>query len=77
MLLIRQHHQAGAGQATGAVSHIAPSLAEPGPPVARPAPTLEQTVRGLHASGHSQRSIARDLSIGRRKVRQIIDIQAA
>jgi hypothetical protein len=74
MLLIRKHRQATAGDT---MSHIAPSLAHPAPPVVQPAPTLEETVRGLHASGHSQRSIARDLSLGRRKVKQIIDIQAA
>jgi DNA invertase Pin-like site-specific DNA recombinase len=37
-----------------------------------PAPTLEQTVRELHHAGRSQRAIARDLSIDRRKVRRII-----
>jgi len=77
MLLIRKHHQADAGQAANAMRHVAPGLAHPGPPVVQPAPMLEETVRGLHASGHSQRSIAKDLSIGRRKVKQIIDIQAA
>jgi hypothetical protein len=40
------------------------------------APTLEQVVRGLHAAGHSQRSIARDLHLGRRKVKQIVDTPA-
>jgi hypothetical protein len=77
MLLIRKHHHGDAGQATATAGDIAPGLAHPGPPVVQPAPTLEETVQGLHVAGHSQRSIARDLSIGRRKVRQIIDIQAA
>jgi len=36
------------------------------------APTLEETVQDLHAAGHSQRSIARDLNIGRRTVKLVI-----
>jgi peptidoglycan/LPS O-acetylase OafA/YrhL len=54
-----------------------PSLAPPAPPVVQLAPTLNQTVRDLHAAGHSQRSIARDLNLGRRKVKQIIDREVA
>jgi hypothetical protein len=73
MALIRKHHQAGAGQATGTANDVTPGLARPGPPVAQLAPTLEQAVRDLHAAGHSQRSIARDLNLGRRKVKLIID----
>jgi hypothetical protein len=77
MLLIRKNHQASAGQRTGAASDVAPVLAQPAPPVVQLAPTLDQTVRDLHAAGHSQRSIARDLNVGRRKVKQIIDREAA
>jgi hypothetical protein len=40
------------------------------------APTLEQTVRTRNEAGHSQRAIARELDIDRRKVKPIID-QAA
>jgi len=36
-------------------------------------PSLEQTVRAWHEAGHSQRAIARELSIDRRKVKQIIE----
>jgi hypothetical protein len=66
MLLIRSGHQAAA---------------EPGrkTPAAWPesgAPTLEQTIRAWHQAGASQRAISRELGIGRRKVKQIID-QAA
>ena len=77
MLLIRKHHQAGAGQAPGVASEVAPGLAQPAPPVVQLAPTLDQAVRDLHAAGHSQRSIARDFNLGRRKVKQIIDREAA
>ena len=40
-------------------------------------PSLEQTVRAWHKAGHSQRAIARELNIDRRKVKQIIDRAAA
>jgi len=36
------------------------------------APSLEQTVRAWHAAGHSQRAIARQLNIDRRKVGRIL-----
>jgi hypothetical protein len=40
------------------------------------APTLEQTVRARHDAGHSQRAIARELNLDRRKIKRILD-QAA
>jgi DNA-binding transcriptional regulator LsrR (DeoR family) len=40
------------------------------------APTLEQTVHAHYEAGHSQRAIARELNIDRRKVKRILD-QAA
>ena len=46
------------------------------PPELTAAPTLEQTVRARHQTGHSQRAIARELNIDRRKVKRILD-QAA
>ena len=46
------------------------------PPALAAAPSLEQTVRAWHNAGHSQRAIARELSIDRRKIKRIID-QAA
>lgn len=39
-------------------------------------PALEQTVRDWHTAGHSQRAIARQLGIDRRKIKRILD-QAA
>jgi hypothetical protein len=69
MLLILKHHQADAGQAVSGASDVAPGLAQPGPAVVQLARTLEEMVRGLHAAGHSRRSIARDLNLGRRKVK--------
>jgi Protein of unknown function (DUF2637) len=48
----------------------------PAPPALPQGPSLEQTVRAWHEAGHSQRAIARELNLDRRKVKRIID-QAA
>jgi hypothetical protein len=53
-----------------------PPLVQETPPELTVAPALEQTVRARHKAGHSQRAIARELNIDRRKVRRILD-QAA
>jgi hypothetical protein len=37
------------------------------------APSLDQTVRAWHGAGRSQRAIARELNIDRRKIKRIID----
>jgi DNA-binding transcriptional regulator LsrR (DeoR family) len=36
-------------------------------------PTVEQVVRARHEAGRSQRAIARELNIDRRKVKRMID----
>lgn len=78
MLLIRKHHQADAeSDADHASADVASKLAQAEPLVVQGTPTLEQSVRDLHGAGSSQRSIARDLSIDRRKVKQIIDREIA
>ena len=48
-----------------AVDYDAPALTE--------APRVEQTVLARHNAGHSQRAIARELNIDRRKVKRIVD----
>jgi len=63
MLLVRS----GAGTTLGLP---VPAARQDAPP---PAASLEQAVRARHGAGHSQRAIARDLSVDRRKVKQIID----
>jgi hypothetical protein len=77
MLLIRKHHQAETDLEVDPPIHVTPDVVQPEPPIAQPTPTLEETVQDLHTAGHSQRSIARDLNIDRRKVKQIIDGEAA
>ena len=54
------------GQAAPAAAHGAPFVPAGTPPV-------EQTVRAWHRAGRSQRAIARDLGIDRRKIKRIID----
>ena len=51
----------------------APPLAHDAPLELSVAPTLEQTVRARHQAGHSQRAIARELNIDRRKIKRILD----
>jgi hypothetical protein len=71
MLLVRSGHRAGAGHRTGTTSGLpVPAARQQVPP---PAASLEQAVRARHSAGHSQRAIARELSVDRRKVKQIID----
>ena len=50
-----------------------PPLAHDAPLELSVAPTLEQTVRARHQAGHSQRAIARELNINRRKIKRILD----
>jgi hypothetical protein len=51
----------------------APMVQHGAPPVPTDAPAVEQTVRAWHNAGRSQRAIARELSIDRRKIKRIID----
>jgi hypothetical protein len=74
MLLIRTQHQDNADHyADPKPNHPVPALDQSGPPEVPPTLSLEQTVRAWHSAGHSQRAIARDLNIDRRKVKQIIE----
>jgi hypothetical protein len=74
MLLIRSEQPAGDGYAPEAATMISTSKADQASrAMLTPAPSLEQTVRAWHEAGHSQRAIARELNIDRRKVRRIIE----
>ena len=77
MMLIRT----GRGTRSGEVEYGyqcrgASSVVQEAPPELMVAPTLEQTVHARHRAGESQRAIARELNIDRRKVKRILD-QAA
>lgn len=58
------------------VPEPAPVAEQDVPPLVPDVPTLERAVRDRHGAGHSQRAIARDLNIDRRRVKRIIE-QAA
>lgn len=74
MMLIRtaQYDRRGNSDATGE-SHAAPPLEQATPPALTAAPALEQTVRTWYQAGYSQRAIARELNIDRRKVKRILE----
>jgi hypothetical protein len=74
MLLIRSHHKLSAGESTDGISyHELPAVEQGEPKEVSPTLTAEQTVQAWHGEGRSQRAIARELNIDRRKVKQIID----
>ena len=76
MMLIRTGRGPQASDAkAGSRYQAAPPLAQDEPLKPSAAP-LEETVRARHDAGHSQRAIARELNIDRRKVKRILD-QAA
>ena len=77
MMLIRTGRGARVGDAEAEPRYQpAPPLAQDAPLELPVVPTLEPTVRARHKAGLSQRAIARELNIDRRKVKRILD-QAA
>jgi hypothetical protein len=75
--LIRTEHRATVERSPNAVRYQAvPDVEQGGPPAVAEAPSLEQMVRARHEAGTSQRAIARQLSIDRRKVKRIIEQNA-
>jgi hypothetical protein len=78
MLLIRTHQWASSNSSDDATTTYSAAPTEHAEPTVVPTVSpLEHTVRTWHTEGRSQRSIARDLNIDRRKVKQIIDCEAA
>jgi hypothetical protein len=74
MTLIRAESRASITPAPSVHVNQPLPVAEPSAPHApAEAPSVEQTVRAWHSVGHSQRAIARELNIDRRKVKRIID----
>lgn len=70
MLLVRTHQRTNPMGGDVTPNHSEPPKDDAGSDVV-------QTVRTWYAEGRSQRSIARDLNIDRRKVKQMIDDEAA
>jgi uncharacterized protein DUF2637 len=73
MLLVRTHQLAGSNGADDATPNPEPPTDQTEPSAVPTASSLAHTVRSWHAEGRSQRAIARDLNIDRRKVKQIIE----
>jgi hypothetical protein len=77
MILIRAGHQASTSRSPlTSTSQAASVPAHNAPSILTEAPDLEETVRAWHNAGNSQRAIAGELKVDRRKVKRIID-QAA
>jgi hypothetical protein len=78
MLLIRTRQYASSDECSAATpTRHASTVDLVGSSAVPIASSLEQMVQTWHEEGRSQRSIARDLEIDRRKVKQIIDSVAA
>src|SRR5690349_1969725 len=74
MTLIRTESRANAAPTpAGHVRHPVPAADSDAPPALTEAPSIEQTMRAWHNDGHSQRAIARELNLDRRKVKRILD----
>jgi Protein of unknown function (DUF2637) len=71
MTLIRTGRGTGTGEAES--GYQGASLVREAPPELTVAPTLEQNIRVRHEAGQSQRAIAREFDIDRRKVKRILD----
>src|ERR1700751_3236032 len=77
MMLIRSTHHASTEHVAHTVGHeLAPQAEHDAPSMAPDVPTLEHAVRDRYNAGHSQRAIARDLKIDRRKVKRIVEQRA-
>jgi DNA-binding transcriptional regulator LsrR (DeoR family) len=55
------------------VRQPAPTIGAEAPRALTEAPNLEQAIRAWYNAGHSQRAIARELNIDRRKVKRVVD----
>jgi hypothetical protein len=73
MTLIRTGHATARSSPESAAPQPAPIMEHDAPLALTGAPSLDQTVRAWHAAGRSQRAIARELGIDRRKVKRILD----
>jgi hypothetical protein len=74
MTLIRNETRASASTAPPSQMRHPATAREPDVPPSSPqVPSLEQTVLAWHTAGRSQRAIARELKLDRRKIKRIID----
>jgi len=74
MTLIRTDQRASTGSSLASYMRQPPSaIGNDAPQALTEAPNLEKTIRDWHSAGHSQRAIARELHIDRRKVKRAVD----
>jgi hypothetical protein len=74
MTLVRPEIGTGAMPASSAdASSLVEVANHDAPPATAEAPSLEHTVRNWYVAGQSQRAIARELNIDRRKVKRILE----
>jgi hypothetical protein len=74
MTLIRtEPHTTQTATLAGHQRKTAPMIQHHASPVPTGAPAVEEAVRAWHDAGRSQRAIARELGIDRRKIKRIID----
>lgn len=74
MTLIRTEHRHETKPAPAIPTSPQPQITgQDAPPALTTLPSLEQTVRAWYQAGHSQRAIARELNIDRRKIKRILD----
>jgi hypothetical protein len=74
MTLIRREREVDmAVGSSGQTTQSSPIASGDVPPALTEAPSLEQTVRVWYTAGHSQRAIARELGVDRRKVKRIVE----
>jgi len=74
MMLVRTGHRERADETASEPPYQpVPPLAHEVPLELAAAPTLEQTVRARHQAGLSQRAIARELDVDRRKIKRILE----
>jgi hypothetical protein len=74
MTLIRTESPASATPAHSVyMRQSSPIAGDDAPPTLTEAPSVEHTIRAWYAAGRSQRAIARELNLDRRKVKRIID----
>ena len=74
MMLVRTGRSARSDHAVSERRYqAAPPLTQDAPLGLPVAPALEQTVHARHQAGHSQRAIARELNLDRRRVKRILD----
>jgi hypothetical protein len=73
MTLIRTEPLAATPVSSAYEHQVEPIAADYAPPALPEAPSVEQTVRAWHNASHSQRAMARELNLDRRKVKRIIE----